>query len=235
MPRLLLIFSQSHDLILIVAVNPHTSWQTVQIQISWLLQKPTDLDLHCLQRLGISRLSRTKVKGTLKKRSAKDLSNDAYAIFLCECFFFWFSLKSIYCGNSFELLWQVDVIQMGTHNICFLTVLPAHDTSVLLLQNINWSRSPWIFTKLSVCIELWKSGLGLLMGKFCKFLTEWSAHDTSEFLVQDNKFGKCQWIFTKLGMCIEIVEVWFGIANGQILSIFDSYLPTMHQCYVSEW
>ena len=26
-------------------------------------------------------------------------------------------------------------------------------------------------------------------------------------------------------MCIDIVEVWFGIANGQILSIFDSYLP----------
>ena len=24
------------------------SLQTVQIQISWLLQKPTDLDLHCL-------------------------------------------------------------------------------------------------------------------------------------------------------------------------------------------
>ena len=27
---------------------------TVQIQISWLLQKPTDLDLHCLQRQDIS-------------------------------------------------------------------------------------------------------------------------------------------------------------------------------------
>ena len=26
----------------------------MQIQISWLLQKPTDLDLHCLQRQGIS-------------------------------------------------------------------------------------------------------------------------------------------------------------------------------------
>ena len=32
------------------------------------------------------------------------------------------------------------------------------------------------------------------------------------------------WIFTKLGMCIDI-EIWFGIANGQILSIFDNYLP----------
>ena len=28
----------------------------------WLLQKPTDLDLHCLQRKGISGFSRTRVK-----------------------------------------------------------------------------------------------------------------------------------------------------------------------------
>ena len=33
----------------------------MQIQISWLLQKPTDLDLHCLQKQGISRFSRTRV------------------------------------------------------------------------------------------------------------------------------------------------------------------------------
>ena len=26
-------------------------------------------------------------------------------------------------------------------------------------------------------------------------------------------------------MCIDIVEIWFGIANGQISSIFDGYLP----------
>ena len=49
MPRPLLIFSQSDYLIQIFVINLHTSWQTVQIQISWLLQKPTDLDLHCLQ------------------------------------------------------------------------------------------------------------------------------------------------------------------------------------------
>ena len=37
----------------------HTDWQTVQIQISWL--KPTDLDLHCLHRQGISGTSRSRV------------------------------------------------------------------------------------------------------------------------------------------------------------------------------
>ena len=34
----------------------------MQIQISWLLQKPTDLDLHCLLRQSISGFSRTSVK-----------------------------------------------------------------------------------------------------------------------------------------------------------------------------
>ena len=49
MPRLLPIFSQPDYLIKVVDTNSHTEWQTVQIQISWFLQKPTDLDLHCLQ------------------------------------------------------------------------------------------------------------------------------------------------------------------------------------------
>ena len=37
----------------------------MQIQISWLLQKPTDLDLHCLQRQGISGFSRTRVNTSI--------------------------------------------------------------------------------------------------------------------------------------------------------------------------
>ena len=48
MPRPLLTVSQSDYLIQIVDINSYTEWQTVQIQIGWLLQKPTDLDLHCL-------------------------------------------------------------------------------------------------------------------------------------------------------------------------------------------
>ena len=45
------------------------------------------------------------------------------------------------------------------------------------------------------------------------------------FSFPDDNLSKRQWIFTKLGMCIDIVEVWFGIANGQISSMFDGYLP----------
>ena len=62
-------------------------------------------------------------------------------------------------------------------------------------------------------------------------LTKFSAHDTCIFSFPDNNLSKCQWIFTKLGVCIGIVEIRFGIANhanGQISSVFDSYLPATH-------
>ena len=61
MLRPFLIVSQSDYLIQIIDINSHTKWQTVQIQISWLLQKPTDLDLNCLQRQDKSGFSRTRV------------------------------------------------------------------------------------------------------------------------------------------------------------------------------
>ena len=67
MPHPFLIFSQSDYLIQIVDINSHTEWQTVQIQVSWL-QKPTDLDLHCLQRQDISGFSRTRVKNPTTSR-----------------------------------------------------------------------------------------------------------------------------------------------------------------------
>ena len=63
MPRPLLNFSQSDYLIQVCDTNSNAEWQTVQIQSSWFLQKPTDLDLHCLQRQGISGFSRTRVNG----------------------------------------------------------------------------------------------------------------------------------------------------------------------------
>ena len=40
-------------------------------------------------------------------------------------------------------------------------------------------------------------------------------------------------MITKLGICIDIVEIWFMVAIGQILSIFDSYLPMTHPYFVS--
>ena len=68
LPNPLLIFSQSAFLVQDVATKSNTEQQIVQIQISWLLQKPTDLDLHCLQRQGLSGFNRTRVEIVLRDR-----------------------------------------------------------------------------------------------------------------------------------------------------------------------
>ena len=36
----------------------------------------------------------------------------------------------------------------------------------------NLSNCKWIFTKLGMSMILWRSGLGLLMRKFCQIFTE---------------------------------------------------------------
>ena len=63
----------------------------------------------------------TYTKGTIKQRSAQDLPNDAYVIFLCFSFSD-FLYKSIFCGYSLELHRQVSAIQTSTHNICLYKV-----------------------------------------------------------------------------------------------------------------
>ena len=63
----------------------------------------------------------TYTKGSFKKKkSAKGLSNDAYAIFILFYLFIYlfFFIKSICCRYPFELHRQVDAIQMCTNNIC---------------------------------------------------------------------------------------------------------------------
>ena len=67
MPCPLLIFSQSDYLIKVVDTNSNTEWQTVQIQVSCFFQKPTDLDLHCLQMQAISGFSRTRVNLEIRR------------------------------------------------------------------------------------------------------------------------------------------------------------------------
>ena len=81
MPHPLLISSQSDYLIRVFDKNSHSLWQTVQIQIRWLLQKPTDLDLHCLLRQGMTWLAREGLRDNCAKRHTlyTKLSSDAFA------------------------------------------------------------------------------------------------------------------------------------------------------------
>ena len=48
----------------------------------------------------------------------------------------------------------------------------------------NLCKHQWIFTNLVCVLILWRSGLGLLMGKFCQILTVLSAGDKPKFCLQ---------------------------------------------------
>ena len=70
-------------------------------------QKPTDLDLHCLQRQDISGFSRTRVKKLDQQMT--------YLMVFMRCFFSSDFLNENTCyGFWFELHRQVDEIQMGS-------------------------------------------------------------------------------------------------------------------------
>ena len=103
--------------------------------------------------------------------------------------------------------------------------------SVFRFRMITWVNIDGFSPNLVCALILWRSGLGLLMGKFRQILTELPVQDTPIFLFTDDNLSKRQWIFTKLGMCIDIVEIWIWIANGQISSNLDGYLPETHSYF----
>ena len=112
MPCPFLIVSQSNYLIQVADTNSHTLWQTVQIQISWLLQKPTDLDLHCLQRYDIFGFSRTRVNLYWFIWSLKCQKNLQQTPFLFLFTFQWkheliFHLNSLTWNVKSYSLWKI--------------------------------------------------------------------------------------------------------------------------------
>ena len=111
--------------------------------------------------------------------------------------------------SGLRLLWANFVSFWQTH-------LPVTHSCVRF-RMITLVNSNGFTPKLACALILWRSGLGLLMGKFRQFLSELSAHDMSVFSFPDDNFSKYQKVFIKLGICIDSVEIWFGIANGQIL------------------
>ena len=59
-----------------------------------------------------------------------------------------------------------------------------------LFPDDNLSKHQWIFTKLGCALILWRSVLGLLMGKLRQIFTELSARDTPIFSFLDNNLSK---------------------------------------------
>ena len=105
------------------------------------------------------------------------------------------------------------------------SICPSTHSSIFRFRMITWVNIIGFSPNLVCALILWRSDLGLLMGKFHQILTALSARDMPIFSFPDDNLSKRQWIFTKLGMCIDILKIWFGIANGQISS---QALPYFH-------
>ena len=87
--------------------------------------------------------------------------------------------------------------------------------SVFSFLDDNFSKYQWIYTKLGIALILWRSALGLLMGKFRPFLTELSACNTSVFYFQDNNLSKSRWISPNLIRAFILWRSALGLLIGK--------------------
>ena len=102
--------------------------------------------------------------------------------------------------------WQGIMVSRWT-SVC-LSVPPSYvHPSVFLFWMITRVNINGCSPNLVCALILWRSGLGLLMGKFHQILTALSAQDIPIFSFPDGNLSKCQGILTKLGTCIDIVEI----------------------------
>ena len=90
-------------------------------------------------------------------------------------------------------------------SICCTYVCPFFCFRMITWVNVNG------FSPNSVCaLILWRSGLGLLMGKFCKFMTELSAGNTSVFSFPDDNFSKYHLDFHQTWcVCVCVCVCWY--------------------------
>ena len=72
--------------------------------------------------------------------------------------------------------------------------------SMFCFQTMTCVNVSGFLPNLLYILILWRSGLGLLMGKFRQLLIEVSVHLMSVFSFLDSNLSKYQWICTKHGM-----------------------------------
>ena len=113
------------------------------------------------------------------------------------------------CG----VLW----FHVGRPCVCLSVRQSSVRPSVFRFRMITWVNINGFSSNLVCALILWRSGLGLLMGKF-QILRSNLPETHPYFRFRMISSVKHQWIFTKFGMCIDIVEILFGIAYGQILT-----------------
>ena len=141
----------------------------MRIQISWLLQKPTDLDLHCFQRQDISGFSRTRVKlveprtcnicavlwqNEFEPLTGKIFASDIYtaifsimlSLFIDQCFtqflFLFILFRCLFPKGEPHLVFIFIVYYGGIMPIC-CTVLSASSEKTSLDISCESSASRW--------------------------------------------------------------------------------------------
>ena len=161
----------------------------MQIQISWLLQKPTDLDLHCLQRQDIS--------GRIYPGSA---GQGLKPIFF---FFFHFSQGSRQeytsdvisrCNHSSQTFLQEDTIRSGWY-------MYYHDGNIYNTHITGDNRSLW---KYHHWVFLWKARWVVFL--HVSTLTSWWKISADNILKYFFLFlpGKRIWHLYKLSLLHEM-------------------------------
>ena len=163
MPRPLLIVSQSNYLINVVDTNSHTYWQIVKIQISWLLQKPADLDQHWLLRQGISGFSRTRVK------SYRDNIRVTKKGALCNEMPYSYELNSASSGFQTQ-----DLVIRSTY----------YSTTWMLPKHTESSRSNMLIITTNILIKVWKYA-DLILHWYLVSLTKAGFHFDSVFFFKN--------------------------------------------------
>ena len=122
----------------------------MQIKINWLLQKPTDLDLHCFQRQGISGFSRTRVNCYLWATSKGDdklmifFSKQTYSCFLGK-------IRKIFQMLYVEIFTSEANWSGSTYSVCKGRTYPGSARLGLSLINFaNLIRNLLIFTNFAI-------------------------------------------------------------------------------------
>ena len=174
MPRPLQIFSQSDYLIQIFYINSNTEWQTVQIQISWLLRSQLiwiytvckDNVYPGSAGLGLKR-EHSKVIHVLNLKHQGKLQQKTFCVFFIPRH----TIVAGYYGFTFD-------------------VRVSNRPSFFCFRMITWVNINRFSPKLVCALILWISGLGLLMGKFRQTFTELSARDTPIFSFPGDNLSK---------------------------------------------
>ena len=142
----------------------------------------------------------------------------------------WVNINGFSPNLVCALIWLRSGLGVLMGKVCiFLTELPANDTTIFLFPNENLSKCQWIFTKLSMCIDIMEIWFGITNGQTATILKSviclWHIHIF------------CFWTITWVNLnrfwpnLIWALALWrsdLGLLFGTLLPIFDKVISLWH-------